>query len=52
MLGSATPSFESLENATAGRYTRLELPRRAGAARQPDVRLIDLRHQPIKDGLT
>jgi len=52
VLGSATPSFESLENANAGRYTRLSLPRRPGAARHPDIRLIDLRHQPVTDGLT
>jgi len=52
VLGSATPSFETLENVAAGRYTHLSLPRRAGAARQPDIRLIDLRHQPIRDGLT
>jgi len=52
VLGSATPSFESLENVTAGRYTKLRLPNRPGNARQPDVKLIDLRMQPCKDGLT
>lgn len=52
VLGSATPSLESVENANAQRYRHLSLPRRAGAARPPDIRLIDLRHQPIKDGLT
>jgi len=52
ILGSATPSFESLDNANAGRYRRLRLPRRAGGARQPAIRLIDLRHHVQKDGLT
>lgn len=52
VLGSATPSFESLENANAGRYSKLTLPDRPGNARQPDIRLIDLRTQPWKDGLT
>jgi len=52
VLGSATPSFESLENANAGRYAKLCLPERPGSARQPEVRLIDLRVQPCKDGLT
>jgi primosomal protein N' (replication factor Y) len=52
VLGSATPSFESLENINAGRYQRLELPRRPGNATHPEIRLIDLRKQPIKDGLT
>ena len=52
MLGSATPSFESVANARAKRYTHLELPRRAGMARPPTMRLIDLRTQPTQDGLT
>jgi primosomal protein N' (replication factor Y) len=52
ILGSATPSFESLENVSAGRYHRLVLPSRPGAARQPEIRLIDLRSQPARDGLT
>ena len=52
VLGSATPSFESLENVGAGRYERLQLPRRAGSARPPSVRVVDLRHHAIKDGLT
>jgi len=52
VLGSATPSFESLDNVNAGRYAKLRLPNRPGNARQPDVRLIDLRMQPCKDGLT
>jgi len=52
VLGSATPSFESLENVNAGRYEKLRLPNRPGKARQPGVRLIDLRTQPCKDGLT
>jgi len=52
VLGSATPSFESLENINAGRYRRLELPYRAGNATHPEIRLIDLRVQPVKDGLT
>jgi primosomal protein N' (replication factor Y) len=52
VLGSATPSFESVANTLAKRYTRLELPRRAGMARPPTIRLIDLRVQPAHDGLT
>ncbi|MAF84801.1 MAG: primosomal protein N' [Gammaproteobacteria bacterium] len=52
VLGSATPSFESLENVNANRYTKLRLPKRPGNARQPKVKLIDLRNQPCKDGLT
>ncbi|MFQ5634229.1 MAG: primosomal protein N' [Gammaproteobacteria bacterium] len=52
VLGSATPSFESLENVDAGRYAHVTLPRRPGTARQPVIRLIDLRRQAARDGLT
>ena len=53
VLGSATPSLESLENAGAGRYQRLDLPQRAAAnARMPAVRMIDTRADRPKDGLT
>jgi primosomal protein N' (replication factor Y) len=51
ILGSATPSLESLENARAGRYTRLELPERPGVAKHPRVRVIDLRHHAATSGL-
>jgi primosomal protein N' (replication factor Y) (superfamily II helicase) len=41
VLGSATPSLESLHNVEQGRYRMLTLSRRAGAARQPRWRVID-----------
>ncbi len=43
VLGSATPSLESLHNATQGRYRLLELTERAGAANLPRWRIIDAR---------
>ena len=47
VLASATPSLESLWNAQNGRYQWLRLNARHGAARLPDVSLIDLReHAP------
>jgi len=52
ILGSATPSFESLENANAERYRCLRLPFRPGAAKPPSVSLIDLRKHEPRDGLT
>jgi primosomal protein N' (replication factor Y) len=52
VLGSATPSLESIENARSGRYTRLALPTRTGAAGQPRVSLIDLRTHVAREGLT
>lgn len=43
VLGTATPSLESLHNVEQGRYHRLTLSRRAGSARQPHWRIIDQR---------
>ena len=52
VLGSATPSLESLHNAQAGRYTHLRLKQRAGDARPPRVRVLDVRKRPLRDGLS
>ncbi|WP_101064868.1 replication restart helicase PriA, partial [Xanthomonas phaseoli] len=52
ILGSATPSLESLHNAYSGRYQHLRLSRRAGDARPPRVRVLDVRKRPLKDGLS
>lgn len=43
VLGSATPSLESWNNARTGKFRRLFLPERAGGGRLPDVDVIDLR---------
>ncbi|MEJ7809684.1 MAG: primosomal protein N' [Gemmatimonadaceae bacterium] len=43
VLGSATPSLESWQNAERGKYTLLSLPDRAGAAQLPRVEVVDLR---------
>jgi len=45
VLGSATPSLESLHNALQGRYRHLTLTRRAGGAQVPEVQLIDMRRE-------
>jgi primosomal protein N' (replication factor Y) len=52
VLGSATPSFESLANVAAGRYARLSLPERTGRAGKPRVAVVDLRINPARDGLS
>jgi len=52
VLGSATPSLESMRNAEAGRYRRVDLAERAGASAHPRVRVVDLRVTPARDGLT
>jgi primosomal protein N' (replication factor Y) len=43
VLGSATPSLETLENARRGRYRHLRLPARVDDRPMPDVELVDLR---------
>ena len=52
LLGSATPSLETLHNAAAGRYTRLRLLRRPGESRPPRLALIDLRVNAIDAGIS
>jgi primosomal protein N' (replication factor Y) len=52
VLGSATPSLETLENTAQGRYSRLVLPQRPGAARPPKLALIDLRKNASEQGLS
>jgi len=52
VLGSATPSLETLENAMAGRYTRLLLPQRPGAAQPPRLQLVDLTRHASDQGLS
>jgi primosomal protein N' (replication factor Y) len=51
VLGSATPSLESLANVDAGRYRRVRLPHRAGLARPPALRVVDVRRQRLQHGL-
>lgn len=52
VLGSATPSLESLRNAQTGRYRHLRLDRRAGGALSPRVDLVDIRDQPLQSGMS
>lgn len=52
LLGSATPSLESLHNVTLGRFQHLSLPRRAGNAQPPTLKLIDLRAEHVHAGLS
>jgi primosomal protein N' (replication factor Y) len=52
LLGSATPSLETLHNARAGRYMHLRLTQRAGEAQPPSVRVLDVRKRPLQAGLS
>lgn len=45
VLGSATPSFESYQNALKGKYHLVELHKRAVAAHPPVVEVVDMRMQ-------
>ena len=51
VLGSATPALESLHNAASGRYAHLRLRHRAGNAKPPRVRIVDVRKRPLQAGL-
>lgn len=51
ILGSATPSLESLNNCHAGRYQHLVLSTRAGNAVQPDWKIIDLKTERTDSGI-
>ncbi|MEO8308351.1 MAG: primosomal protein N' [Pseudomonadota bacterium] len=52
LLGSATPSFESLYNVSQGRMTRLQLPERAGNAQPPALTVVDMRAHAVHRGLS
>ncbi|MCR4346301.1 MAG: primosomal protein N' [Sulfuricaulis sp.] len=52
ILGSATPSLESLKNARQGTYALIELPERTGSAVMPQVRLLDMRRLKPSEGLS
>ena len=52
VLGTATPSFETLYNAQQGRYTLLQLLKRAGDAQPPQMALLDIRRRPLIEGIS
>ena len=52
LLGSATPSLESLYNAEQGRYRHLRLTMRAGGAAEPGFRLVDIRGLHLREGIS
>lgn len=56
LLGSATPSLESWHQSRpadeGGRYVRLHMPERVGAAALPQVRRVDMNHQPRRTVLS
>ena len=52
LLGSATPSLESVNNVQNGKYRHLVLSKRAGNATALRQFVIDLKHQRIQNGLS
>lgn len=52
VLGSATPSFESMCNVDKKRYQILRLKNRALGARLPAIEFIDMRRTPVQHGLS
>ena len=52
LLGSATPSLESIHNASTGRYQLHRLTQRAGGAVLPTMAALDVRRQPLNAGLS
>lgn len=52
VLGSATPSLETLYNAECKRYHHIILPARAGLAKPPTFQIIDIRNTHLEEGLS
>ncbi len=52
VLGSATPSIESMYNAKEGRYILHTIQERAGNAQRPQITIVDMKHECEKQGYT
>lgn len=52
ILGSATPSLETLENVRNGRYRCQRLPKRATGAPMPRIHILDIRGHRLQDSLS
>jgi primosomal protein N' (replication factor Y) len=52
ILGSATPTLETLQHCRTGNFTHLRLPARAGSSRPPLLRLVNLDEAAQGDGLS
>ncbi len=51
LLGSATPSLESLHNAERQRYRHLRLPARIAPLAAPPITVVDLRRRKMEEGI-
>lgn len=53
VMGSATPSLESVHNVTRGRFTQITLAKRAAVnALMPTIEFIDLNQERVENGLS
>ena len=52
ILGSATPSLETIHNTEKNRYIHLVLPIRAGVAKQPKYKLLDIKNKKMHGPLS
>lgn len=52
ILGTATPTLEMLHHCRSGAYELIRLPKRAGGAQPPSLRLIDTIRSPAIDGIS
>jgi primosomal protein N' (replication factor Y) len=52
LLGSATPSLESIHNVQLGRYQHHRLDQRAGGSKLPTITVQDVRKKPLQAGLS
>ena len=52
ILGTATPTLEMLRHCRDGAYELVRLPKRAGGARPPTMRLVDTVRSPATDGIS
>ena len=51
VLGTATPSLETLNNASIGKFKHWRLTQRAGNAQAPEISIVDIRSQTMHEGI-
>ena len=52
LLGSATPSMESMKNARDGRYQELRLSKRVSNSKLPDIQIHDIRNEKMHGAIS
>jgi len=52
LLGSATPSMESMKNARDGRYLELRLSKRVSNSKLPDIQIHDVRNEKMHGAIS